>query len=94
MKFIAIVHRNADFSPEEFAPLLEAESRQALTLLKEEKLREIYSRADGKGAILVLEADDEAQARAYVETLPLMQKGMLRAEIHGAKPYRAFVAGL
>ena len=47
-----------DASPETFAPLLDDEANHALTLFRDELVREIYSRDDGKGAILVLEAND------------------------------------
>ncbi len=88
MKFIAIDTRKSGFSMEQFAPVLDAEAQRARELYSEQKIREIYSRADGKGAILVLEAAD---AQSYIDSLPLMQKGMLDVELHGAVPYRGFV---
>ncbi len=92
MKVIAIAHRAPDRAPEEFEPHLEAEVRQALTLFAGESVREIYSRTDGKGAILVLEAKDEDDARAILETLPLVEVGLLELEIYGTRPYRGFVS--
>lgn len=94
MKVFVIASRSEDHKPEDFAPHMEAEARHALELYRDEKIREIYSRADGKGAILVLEADNEEQALGIVAGLPLAQKGMLSFEIYGAKPYRGIVANL
>lgn len=94
MRFVCIAHRSSDFTPEQFVPHLEAESHRALTMMKEGHVRDIYSRNDGKGAVLILEAADEDAARALVDSLPLVQKGMLSVDLYGIQPYRAFMAGL
>jgi len=46
------------------------------------------------GAIIVLEAENEAQAQSYLDSLPLAQKGMLTFEVYGTKPYRGFLRGI
>lgn len=94
MKIIVIAHRSEDHAPEDFAPHLDAEANRALELFAGESIREIYSRADGKGAILVLEAKDEAAAEQLLATLPLAKLGMLRFEVYGTRPYRGFVRHL
>lgn len=91
MKVIAIAHRSEKHAPEEFAPHLDAESAYAINLYSEETVRELYSRTDGKGAVLVLEVDSEAEARRIVDNLPLAKAGLLSIEIYGVKPYRGFV---
>lgn len=91
MKIIAVAHRSEAHKPEDFAPHLDAEVDRALELFAGETFREIYSRADGKGAIIVLEADDEAQARDALASLPLAEKGLLSFDVYGTKPYRGFV---
>ena len=48
MKFFVVAHRKEDASPEAFAPLLDDEANCALTLFRDELVREIYSRDDGK----------------------------------------------
>jgi hypothetical protein len=42
----------------------------------------------------VLEAKDEAEARSFLETLPLVQKGMLDFDLYGVRPYRGLIASL
>ena len=91
MKIIAIATRKADAPPEAFAPHLESEANTALSLYRDETVREIYSRADGKGAILVMECRDEAHALQVLQTLPLARVGLLSFDIYGAKPYRGIV---
>jgi len=53
MKIIAIAHRSETHSADDFAPHLAAEANHALGLYAEEIVREIYSRADGKGAAAI-----------------------------------------
>lgn len=91
MKIVAIAHRSEQHAPEDFARHLDAEAERALELFAGESFREIYSRADGKGAIIVLEAKDEAEAEGLLASLPLAKLGMLRFEIYGTRPYRGFV---
>ena len=91
MKVIVIATRKADATPEDFAPHLDAEANHALGLYRDEVVREIYSRADGKGAIVVLECDDEAHAARIMNDLPLARVGLLSFEIYGTAPYRGIV---
>jgi hypothetical protein len=63
MKIIAIATRKQDAKSEDFEPHLEAEVVAALTLYREEFIREIYSRTDGKGAVVVFECKDVAHAQ-------------------------------
>ena len=55
-------------------------------------MREIYSRQDGRGAILVLEADSEEAANAILAELPLAKAGMLDFDVYPVKAYRAIAA--
>lgn len=78
MQFIAITRRRTElFSEEAFAARIPAEQEHARQLYAENKLRQIWHRGDVKGAVLMLEADSEHEARASVEHLPLYQAGML-----------------
>lgn len=92
MKIIVIAHRNEARPPEDFAPHLQAEVKTALSLLAEDFIREIYSRADGKGAILIVEAADEDEARRRLAELPLARNGLLTFDIYPVGPYRGIVA--
>ncbi|MGD2141608.1 MAG: hypothetical protein PVH25_14515 [Burkholderiales bacterium] len=92
MKVVVIATRKQDAKPEEFDPYLSDEVNHALCMIRDEVVREIYSRTDGKGAILVLECDGEAHAKRLVGELPLAKAGLLTFEIYGTKPYRGIVA--
>jgi muconolactone delta-isomerase len=91
MKVVAIAHRSDKHKPEDFAPHLEAESNHALKLLAQEKIREIYSRVDGKGAVVVMEVADEDEARRLLAELPMAKRGMIRFDLYPTKPYRGIV---
>jgi len=93
MRFVVIAHRNQDADPSEFKPeLMQAEAKTALGMLAEDFVREIYSRTDGNGAVLICEADSEDQVKERLAELPLAKAGLLTADVYGIKVYRAIEA--
>src|SRR5260370_41752097 len=56
---------------QQFMPFMPAEIRATVKLYLDGKIRERYSRGDGKGVIFVVDAKTEDEARALMETLPL-----------------------
>ena len=91
MKVLAIATRNPDADPKQLEKLLQPEADHVLRMIRDETVREVYSRTDGKGAVLVLECEDEAHARRLLSELPLAKAGILTVEIYGTKPYRGVV---
>jgi hypothetical protein len=53
------------------------EIQATVKLYLDGKIREWYSRGDGKGVIFVVEAKTEDEARDIVETLPLAKEQLL-----------------
>jgi hypothetical protein len=94
MRFLVIAHRREEVSQDDYATHRESEIRQALRLLKEDHIREVYSFAKGGGAVLLMEAADEGQARALLDTLPMIHLGLVRIELYGLRAYGGFFAGL
>ena len=94
MRFLVIAHRKQELSSDDYAPHRAAEIRRALQLLREDSIRELYSFAKGGGAVLMMEADSEEQARSILNTLPLVRLDMVRIEIYGLRAYGGFFAGL
>ena len=90
MKIIIVATRTGD--PDAIAPLLQGEAKKALKLVASDFIREIYSRKDGEGAILVVEASGAEEARERLQSLPLVQAGLLSLDVHEVGPYRGFVA--
>src|SRR5258708_36505947 len=50
------------------------EIRATLRLYVDGKIRQWYSRADGKGVIFILDCKDMAEARSVMEALPLAKE--------------------
>lgn len=90
MKIVVIATRQGD--PDEIAKYLEPEAKKALQFIADDFFREIYSRADGNGAVIVIEAANEAEARKRLQDLPLVERGLLRLELYPVKAYRAIAA--
>ena len=91
MKIIVIAHRNKERPAEDFTPLLEAEAKKALQLVAEDFFREIYSRVDGNGAVMVVEAGSVEEVEKRLQELPFVQNGLLSFEIYAVAPYRGIV---
>ncbi|WP_407148511.1 hypothetical protein [Bradyrhizobium sp. ORS 86] len=53
------------------------EIRQTVQLYLNGKLREWYSRSDGRGAVFLLDAKDAAEAHAIMEGLPLAKQDLM-----------------
>lgn len=93
MQFLSISRRRTDlFGPEEFDKRLDAEAQRVRELYGEGKLRNIWSREDIPGAIMLLEAGSLEEARSFVDSLPMAQAGMLEVQLVPIKGYRAFSA--
>ena len=89
MKIIVVAHRSEDHTPEDFEPYLVREAKKAFEFLEDDFFRELYSFRNGKGAVSIVEADSEEEARERLAELPLAKAGMLRMEIYPVKAFRA-----
>ena len=94
MKFIVVATRKPNEPIETFAPYLDAEADRALELVRDGVFRELYSRTDGQGAIVVIEAADEAEVQSILSTLPMGQAGLLSFEVYGTQAYRGFLRSI
>lgn len=57
--------------------VIPAEIRATVKLYLDGKIREWYSRGDGKGVVVMVDATTEDEARALVETLPLAKAQLM-----------------
>ena len=60
--------------------VIPAEIRATVKLYLDGKIREWFSRGDGKGVIFLIEAKSEDEARAIMETLPLAKEQLMDTE--------------
>ena len=91
MQFLVVSSRRTEqFPPEEFERIVPAEGVRARELYAAGFTRQIWHRADRPGACQIVEARDEAEVRAHLDTLPLARAGMLDFEIVPLRPYAGF----
>ena len=57
--------------------VIPAEIRATVKLYLDGKIRQWYSRGDGKGAIFLIDATTEDEARAMMEALPLAKEQLM-----------------
>jgi hypothetical protein len=60
--------------------VIPAEIRATVKLYLDGKIRQWYSRGDGKGVIFLVDATTEEEARALMEALPLAKQHMMHHE--------------
>lgn len=90
MKIIAISSDAPSVTADQFAPHLKAEARRAWELVQSGALREIYFRADQPDAVLIFECDRVEEARALLDSLPLVKEGLITFELMPLAPYPGF----
>jgi len=86
---IVIVTVKAGVTREQVMAVMPAEIQQTLQLYLSGKIREWYSRGDGRGVILLLDTRDVAEARAIMEGLPLGQQKLVDDEFIPVGPLMA-----
>ena len=68
---IAILTVKPGVTRDQVMAVMPAEIRETVQLYLAGKIRDWYSRGDGRGAVLVLSTKDVAEAQAIVDDLPL-----------------------
>ena len=75
--------------------VMPSEIRATAQLYLDGKIRQWYSRGDGKGVVFLVDAKSEDEARALMETLPLAKEQLLDHEyvpVGPLMPLRALMA--
>ena len=67
-------------TPQQIMAVIPSEIRATVNLYLDGKIRQWYSRGDGKGAIFLVDAKTEDEARAIMETLPLAKEQLMDHE--------------
>jgi muconolactone delta-isomerase len=93
MQFLSLSRRLVDkFPPEAFTPeLLGRETARVRELYASGLLRQIWKRGDIPGATLLWEAASEDEVRAALDSLPIVQAGLLEiVALVPLEPYSGF----
>ena len=64
-------------TPQQIMAVIPEEIRATVKLYLDGKIRQWYSRGDGKGVVFVVDAKTEDEARAIMETLPLAKEHLM-----------------
>ncbi len=64
-------------TPQQIMAVIPSEIRATVKLYLDGKIRQWYSRGDGKGVIFLVDAKTEDEARAMMETLPLAKEQLM-----------------
>ena len=67
-------------TPQEIIAVMPSEIRATVKLYFDGKIRQWYSRGDGKGVVFLVDAKTEDEARAIMETLPLAKEQLMDHE--------------
>jgi hypothetical protein len=83
---MVILTVKAGVSREQVMAVMPAEIRQTVQLYLNGKIREWYSRGDGRGAVFLLDTRDVAEAQAIMEGLPLAKQNIVDHEYIAVGP--------
>jgi len=83
---IVILTVKAGVTREQVMAVMPDEIRQTVQLYLNGKVREWFSRADGRGAVFLLDARDVAEAHAIMEGLPLAKQNLMDHEYIAVGP--------
>ena len=64
-------------TPQQIMAVIPEEIRATVKLYLDGKIREWYSRGDGRGVVFLVEATTEDEARTMMETLPLAKEQLM-----------------
>ncbi len=83
---MVILTVKAGVTREQVMAVMQAEIRQTVQLYLEGKIREWYSRGDGRGAVFLLETRNVAEAHTLMEGLPLAKQNIVDHEYIAVGP--------
>ena len=83
---MVILTVKAGVTREQVMAVMPAEIRQTVQLYLNGKIREWYSRGDGRGVVLLLDTRDLAEAQAIMEGLPLAKENVIDHEYIAVGP--------
>jgi hypothetical protein len=83
---MVILTVKAGITRDQVMAVMPAEIRQTVQLYLNGKIREWYSRGDGRGAVFLLDTRDVAEAHAIMEGLPLAKQDLIDHEYIAVGP--------
>ena len=91
MKIFAIEKERPGVTPDQYQPYLRPEAARVWELYQSGHVREAYFNAEKHTAVLVLECSDLQEANNLLQTLPLVEAGLITFDLLPLVPYDGFV---
>jgi hypothetical protein len=85
-RVMVILTVKAGVAREQVMAVMPAEIRATVQLYLNGRIREWYSRGDGRGAVFLLDARDVAEAHTIMDSLPLAKENLLDHEYIAVGP--------
>lgn len=90
-EFIAVTTRDYEtFTKAHFDARLEDEQTRVRALYAARRFRSIWGRRDGRGVVVLMEADNAEEAWRTWESLPFVQERMIDVALYELAPYSGF----
>jgi hypothetical protein len=83
---MVILTAKAGVTREQVMAVMPGEIRQTVQLYLNGRIREWYSRGDGRGVVFLLDSTDVAEAQALMEGLPLAKQNLMDHEYIAVGP--------
>src|SRR5215510_7684831 len=77
---IVVLTAKPGVTRQQIMAIMPSEVRETLKLYLDGKIRQWYSRSDGKGVIFLVDAKTEDEARVLLETLPFSEEALMDFE--------------
>ncbi len=90
MKILALERDQPGLTDADFQPHLKAEAARAWELQQADVIRELYFDAGAHTAVLILECANLEDAQAALNTLPLVEHGLIKFDLIPLAPYDGF----
>jgi hypothetical protein len=90
MKILAIEREIPGTNSEHFTPHLKDEAIHVYDLYKNGIIREIYFHKNESSAVLIMECENQDDARKYLDEFPLVKNHLIEFEIIPLIPYPGF----
>ena len=90
MIILAIEKETPGIKPEQFAQYLKLEAIKVWDLYQDGLIRELYFRQDHSETVLIMEGSSTEEARRALESLPLVQAGLISFDLIPLIPYSGF----
>ncbi len=90
MKILAIEHEAPGLGAADFQPHSKPEAQRLWQLSQAGVVRESYFRQERDEAVLVLECASLEEAQQALDSLPLVQNGLIQFELIPLRPYTGF----